>query len=75
MLACDLILEVRASRSITAEQVERLERLIIGGGGPTVDHLELLLMVDRYARRCDPSWPVLLDRARYAAAQLERRAA
>ena len=65
MLACDLILEVRASRSLSRAQVERLEREIAAG----LDRhgLDLLFLLDRYAERADPSWPPLLARAAAAA--------
>jgi hypothetical protein len=62
MLGCDLILEVRASRVLTREQVLRLERAI---GVVALDphELDLLLLLDRYAERADPSWKDLLGRA------------
>lgn len=67
MLACDLVLEVRASRSLSAEQVRRLERMVFGCGQPSRDELEFLLVIDRYVVRADPSWTVLLARAAEAA--------
>ncbi len=67
MLACDLILEVRASRSLSAEQVRSLERMAFGCGQPTREQLELLLVVDQYVMRADPSWTALLARAAEAA--------
>lgn len=61
MLACDLILEVRASRSLSRAQVARLERELLAG----IDRhqFDLLLLLDRYALRADESWPPLLARA------------
>ena len=37
MLASDLIMDVRASRSISADQMERLERMVFGNGKETGD--------------------------------------
>ena len=75
MLACDLVLEVRASRSVSAEQVSRLERMVFAKGAPSADDLNLLLTIDGYLRRYDQIWLALLERARIAAAVVERRAA
>lgn len=65
MLACDLILEVRASRLLSRMQVARLEREVLAG----IDRhgLDLLFLLDRYAERADPTWPPLLARAAAAA--------
>lgn len=63
MLACDLILEVRASGSLSAEQVRRLECMAFGGGQPSREQLEILLLIDRYVVRADPGWATLLARA------------
>lgn len=70
MLACDLILEVRASRSLSADQVKRLERMAFGCGQPDRDQLEMLVWIDRYVARADPSWTALLARAAQAAKTL-----
>jgi hypothetical protein len=67
MLACDLILEVRASRSLSAEQVTRLERMVFGMGKPTRDQLDMLFLINGYVLRADPSWGNLLARAALAA--------
>ena len=67
MLACDLILEVRASRSLSSEQVTRLERMVFGDGKPSRDQLELLILLDTYLQRADPSWGELLSRAAVSA--------
>jgi hypothetical protein len=67
MLACDLILEVRASRSLNSEQVSRLERLVFGRGRPDRDQLDLLFSIDAYVTRADPAWGPLLARAALAA--------
>ena len=66
MLACDLILEVRASRSLSAEQVTRLERMVFGTGKPTRDQLDMLFLINGYVVRADPSWGNLLARAALA---------
>jgi hypothetical protein len=71
MLACDLIHEVRASRSLSAEQVRRLERIVFSGGTPSADDLEMLLAIDGMVRRAHPSWSKLLARA--AAAPISGR--
>ena len=61
MLACDLILEVRATRCLSRAQVARLEREVAVG----VDRqdLDLLLLLDRYAEKADPAWRALLAEA------------
>ena len=72
MLACDLVLEVRASRVLTAEQVRQLERAV---AGVRLDRQELdvLLLIDRYAERADPGWRPLLERTLAQAKEEERR--
>ena len=67
MLASDLIMDVRASRAISADQVEQLERMIFAGGSPTAEQLDLLLLIDAYLERSDPCWAELLARAAQAA--------
>jgi hypothetical protein len=69
MLACDLILEVRASRSLNRDQVSRLERMAFGAGEPSREQLDMLFMVDRFVIRAPPAWRPLLARA--AAALLD----
>ena len=66
MLACDLILEVRASRCLNRDQVLRLERMVFGHGAPNRDQLEMLLLIDSYGLRTDPSWAQLLARVECA---------
>ena len=63
MLACDLMVEVRASRSLSGDQVTKLERMIFEAGKPDRDQLELLFLIDTYLERADPSWGELLHRA------------
>lgn len=63
MLACDLIMEVRASRSMRAEQVAAVERMVFGGAGPGSDEIDLVLAIDRYVERADPCWDDLVTRA------------
>jgi len=67
MLACDLILAVRTSKSVSADQVKSLERMVFGAGTPSREQLELLFLIDGYALRADPSWAALLDRAALSA--------
>ncbi len=63
MLASDLIMDVRASRTISADQMERLERMVFGNGTPNGDQLDLLFLMDTYLQRPDPRWAELLARA------------
>jgi hypothetical protein len=63
MLASDLIMDVRASRSISSDQMERLERMVFGEGKPSGDQLDLLYLMDTYLQRPDPRWAELLARA------------
>ena len=67
MLACDLVVQVRASRSMSGNQVLQLERMIFGAGKPSRDQLDLLFLIDTYLQRADPSWGELLGRAAMAA--------
>ena len=62
-MACDLMVEVRASRSLSGDQVTKLERMIFEAGNPDRDQLELLFLIDTYLERADPSWGELLHRA------------
>ena len=63
MLACDLILAVRASSCISGEQVKRLEREIFSDRAISAEQLDLLFLLDHYAERVDASWTPLLARA------------
>ena len=63
MLASDLIMDVRASRTISADQMERLEKMVFGNGRPSGDQLDLLYLMDTYLQRPDPRWAELLARA------------
>jgi hypothetical protein len=63
MLACDLIVEVRAARSVNAEQVARLERLAPAGAMVSRETIDFLFTIDRYAERVAPAWTQLLARA------------
>ena len=63
MLACDLMMEVRSSRSVTAEQVRRLERAMPIGSPVIAEQLDFLFQVDHYAERADRGWTKLLARA------------
>ena len=67
MLVSDLLMEVRASRSLSADQVDRLERQVFGAGKPNREQLDLLFLVDTYLQRADPSWALLLSRAALSA--------
>lgn len=68
MLACDLMVEVRASRSVSAEQAARVERIVFGGGEPDSEGLELIFAIDRYAERTDRRWDDLVAKAMCLAA-------
>jgi hypothetical protein len=61
-------MEVRASRSVSAEHAARLERIVFAGGGPDADGLELIFAVDRYAERADRRWNDLVAKAMSLAA-------
>ena len=63
MLACDLIMEVRASRSVTADHAARLERSMPIGSPVIAEQIDLLFQIDHYAERADPAWTKLLARA------------
>lgn len=62
-MACDLMMEVRSSRSVTAEQVRRLERAMPIGSPVIAEQLDFLFQVDHYAERADRGWTKLLARA------------
>jgi len=72
VLACDLIMEVRASRSVSAEQAARVERIVFGGGEPDSEGLELIFAIDRYAERTDRRWDDLVARAMRLVAPAQR---
>ena len=61
MCICDMLVEVRASRSISACQVGRLEKALFGAGAISRHQLDLLFLIDSYAERADASWPKLLS--------------
>lgn len=63
MLASDLIMDVRASRTLSAEQLGQLEQMVFGSGTPNDDQLDLLYLMDTYLQRPDPRWAELLARA------------
>jgi len=63
MLACDLMMDVRSSRSVTAEQVRRVERAMPIGSPVIAEQLDFLFQVDHYAERADRGWTRLLARA------------
>ena len=63
MLACDLLMNVRASRTISDDQMVQLERLVFGRGVPSRDQIDLLVLIDTYLRRPHPGWTELLARA------------
>lgn len=69
MLACDLIIDVRASHTISGEQLKRLEHMVFAAGAPGRDQLELLLILDTYLERKNPGWAQLLTRAADAATE------
>jgi hypothetical protein len=63
MLACDLIVEVRAARSVSAEQAARLERSLPIGATISRETIDVLFTIDLYAERAAPAWTQLLARA------------
>ena len=71
MLASDLIVDIRASRTISADQVEHLERLVFAKGAPSSEHLDLLAQIDTYVDRAGPHWRALLARAAPDTAEAE----
>jgi hypothetical protein len=64
-------MEVRASRSVSAEQAARVERIAFGCGEPGSDGLELIFAIDRYAERADRRWNELVAKAMCLAAPVE----
>jgi len=67
MLASDLLMDVRASRAISSEQVDRLERMVFESGAPGGEQLDLIFLIDTYLQRRDVRWGQLLARAAMAA--------
>jgi hypothetical protein len=67
MLACDLLMDVRASRTISDEQVAQLEKMVFADGGPDRDQLDLLCLIDIYLERPHPRWAPLFARATMSA--------
>ncbi len=67
MLTSDLLMDVRASRAISADQVDRLERMVFEGGAPSGDQLDLVFLIDTYLVRRDPRWADFMARAAMAA--------
>lgn len=63
MLTTDLIVSVRASRRLSADQLSQLERMVFEGGAPSADQIALLMLIDSYLVRRDPLWADLLGRA------------
>lgn len=63
MLTSDLIMDVRASRTISSDQMASLEKMVFGSGSPSGDQLDLLYLMDTYLQRPDPRWADLLARA------------
>jgi hypothetical protein len=66
MLATDLIMDVRASRTITPDQVHRLERVFFADGAPSTDQMHLIRLIDSYLQRRIPCWAELMARAAMA---------
>jgi hypothetical protein len=62
-------MNVRASRSISGEQVTQLERMVFADGGPDRDQLNLLCLIDTYLERPHPGWGPLFARATMFALQ------
>jgi hypothetical protein len=66
MLSCDLVVAVRASRSLNRAQAAKLERDLHGRSLEPHER-DLLFLLDSYAERADPAWGNLLARALDAA--------
>ncbi len=62
MLTCDVLMHVRASRSLSGEQVAQLEALVFGAGVPGRDQIDILYLIDTYLQRRHPRWVDLMDR-------------
>ncbi len=75
MLASDLIMDVRASRQITADQVAQLECALFCGGTPKREELDILYLIARYLERPDRRFAALLARATATTPQAKRRVA
>jgi hypothetical protein len=73
MLACDVLLEVRASRSLSGVQITALERMTFAQGGPGREQLDMLLLIGSYVARPDPRWSALLARAAAAVLPAEKQ--
>jgi hypothetical protein len=67
MLASDLLMDVRASRAISSDQVDRLERVVFESGAPSGDQLDLIFLIDTYLQRREARWGELMARAALAA--------
>jgi hypothetical protein len=63
MLATDLIMDVRASRTISADQLYQLEQWILSDGAPTAEQLDVMLLLETYLDWPDPDFAELLSRA------------
>lgn len=66
-------MDVRASRAISPDQVEQLEKMVFAGGAPSADQLDLLYLMDTYLERHDQRWADLLERAAHEALGGDRR--
>jgi hypothetical protein len=66
MLSCDMVVAVRASRSLNRAQVAQLERQLRGRALEPHER-DLLFLLDSYAERADPAWGNVLARALDAA--------
>jgi hypothetical protein len=56
-------MDVRASHTISGEQLTQLEHLIFSSAEPSRDQLDLLFLLDTYLERRNPGWAELLARA------------
>lgn len=68
MLASDVVLNVRASRSLSSEEIDALERLLFSKDGPSPEQVELLSLINSYVSRPSARWSELMARARRAIA-------
>jgi hypothetical protein len=62
MLSCDLVVAVRAARSLNGAQVVQLDRELRGRALEPHER-DLLFLLDSYAERADPAWAGVLARA------------
>jgi hypothetical protein len=70
MLACDIIVQARAAKRLSQEEIVRLERMVFSTGAPSREGVEAVLLIDRYIPAGDDNWSALLDRVAAATSPL-----